>query len=133
MKNVIKDKNGKVIEFTINRRWWMHKSVEEGGSLLLDSESNRKCCLGFYGLACGVDREQIKDIGDYCGTDDPNSLPEQLNWLWKKLDHPWVKYGETKLAEKLVKANDAKNLKLAEKESKIKKLFAKKGIKVNFK
>lgn len=118
---IVKDEDGKVIEFTINRRYWLNGSNAYFG--LLCDEFNNKCCLGHYGKACGMPKKELLGKGLYNGI---NPIPKQMEWLVN--ENP----ADTLIVSNLVNANDSLRLKVKEREEKIIELFAKKGIKVIF-
>lgn len=122
--NVVKDSSGKVISFDIDRNFW---SRGLGGSSLLDGDG-QMCCLGFYGLACGMTFDSIESMAY------PSSVkkktPKQIGWLFE--DSPFISDDEKKNQYALADINDRRDVKNYERERKIKRRFARNGIEVNF-
>src|SRR3954467_11077611 len=80
--NIVKDEEGKVISFDIDRRFWVRGEDDEGSSLL-----NRKatmCCLGHYARACGVSKVDSYQEAFPLGVYRRSKLPEQMRWLFEK-------------------------------------------------
>lgn len=110
-----------ITEFTIKRSEWLHG---EGAvrSYLLRREDGKKCCLGFYSLACGL------EIANIAGSSTPLSianLPAEMKWLMKDP-------GRSEVARKLMARNDRRDLNEEARERGIADLFASQGIKVTF-
>jgi len=55
----------------------------DGESKLLDEEG-RMCCLGFYSVACGLQEDQILNIGTPAHV---APLPEEMEWLIDEKGH----------------------------------------------
>ena len=109
-------------EFTINRSEWMNAYTNEKtgtDSKLLDKDSGRMCCLGFYAKACGVPESKIIN----------QQSPRDI----KQSALPWLMRGglETQLCDGLMETNDGlEDHKKREKE--IKEQFELIGVKVKF-
>lgn len=119
----------KVKEFTIVRKEWLHGEGEDASYLFRHSD-NKKCCLGFYSLACGL---KIKQINGY---QTPYQLVRDKNisvpsWLIVKSNSPGPK-NNSAICKELMEVNDDSTMPEKERESEIKKLFAKAGVKVKF-
>lgn len=110
------------MKLTIDRPTWLRG---EGGdaSALLREKDGKMCCLGFYALACGMEKEDIVGRGGprsvTMTTDTP--LPEQMQWL---MCGPAEHSGD---ATALMVENDNHA-----KEERIAELFAKHGVEVEF-
>lgn len=64
-----------VKKFTVKRsEWYRGKGPQD--SLLLN-EDKQKCCLGFYGIACGLRSQDIRGISA------PAGVIDEHNKLWK--------------------------------------------------
>jgi len=124
----------KLTKFTVNRDAW-DRGREEGGALL---SSYGYCCLGFLGLACGLEDNDLKG----------NSLPEET--MHSKLaedENPWPaslviwrddrphdrrEWKDTHFTNAVVTVNDDCSISDAEREEKLTELFASQGIEVEF-
>ena len=109
------------MKFTINRKTW---SRGECNSSLYRSDDRKKCCLGFYALACGLKVKDIRDRDEPSDVDD-NKQPK-LKALFDRNG------GNNDLCRRLISANDNKNTTDARKEKAIKNNFTKVGVKVEF-
>lgn len=98
-----------ITELVIDRSLW-------GAGLLLKSEDNTMCCLGFASLACGVPINYIKDIG----------MPQ---YSWFEVNH-WMRCSPT--AFSAIHINDDDTITGPEKEAKLIELFGKNGVKLSF-
>ncbi len=116
----------KVTEFTIVRSKWLNGGQAED-SMLLD-HYDRQCCLGFYGSACGLVKEELLEVA-FPSEVNP-SLPEEMSWLLKPFPPESVFISNCQ--DKLVDINDKKGLSQGEREEGIAHEFAKQGITVNF-
>ena len=124
--NVERDEAGKVVAFDIDRRYW-----ERGNGLgsLLNPETQKMCCLGFYSLACGLTYKEIEN------QDLPSSvrLRKEMEWLTEESVLPFDKtLSYSEYEDALAYINDESDLKNSDRERKIKARFAKNGITVNF-
>lgn len=89
--NPIFDESGRVIEFTIDRRAWARGGVNYNtvlGNRLLNRDLGTRCCMGFYGLACGMSNRSLENqatfgsvVEVYGYQTEVNAFPEQLKWL----------------------------------------------------
>jgi hypothetical protein len=111
-----------VNKFTISLSKWGNQIHHwNSGSKLYDEHTDRYCCLGLYGLACGIQSEHLKY----------NLMPSTLNTKWPN----WLfeykgSTGQTWMSL-LADINDT-NLPLADKQKKIADIFAKHGVTVTF-
>lgn len=78
-------------ELVVDRKRW-YRGKGNIRSRLLRPEDNQMCCLGFYGLSCGLKEENIIDVGfpsqvrtgQRHGVDKshkPVPLPKEMHWL----------------------------------------------------
>lgn len=67
------------MKLIIDRKTWLRGEGSEDSRLLRGSDG-KMCCLGFYGLACGLEPKEIK------GMEAPFNLPEES---LKKVS-PWL-------------------------------------------
>lgn len=58
----------KITELVIDRSKWKRGSPCSQDTYLLD-EDGKMCCLGFYALACGADKESIRNKSEPDGLD----------------------------------------------------------------
>lgn len=122
-----KQSKNKVKSLVIKRSEWLRGF----DSRLLEVDSGKKCCLGFYAIACGYSEKEISDYGSPSNLLEidnvPNLFPE---WL--------VPSRENRLnsspAANLININDMNNDVLGDKEreSIIKEIFSNHGVKVTF-
>lgn len=121
------------MKLVIDRKFWQNGSINEGETLLLNSDTGRMCCLGFYGIACGISRAEIADtpspasLARRKGWTRPDEAPEAFRFLveWSRLEDA----GE---ADSLMRFNDAAFRNEKERESKIAEIFARNGVEVEF-
>ncbi len=124
------------MEFTVKRSEWLRgvDGIETPDQSYLRSPFNcKKCCLGFYANACGFNDEQITELGHLEELLDPGyggPVPGQF----KDLVHqsPSGYYNGTDLEREIIRTNDTTSLTDEEREAKLKELFAKAGITINF-
>lgn len=91
---------------------------------LIDGAS--KCCLGFFGLACGILYGEMYFRTSPAVLDNKAFLPSPYSSLLDDLGR------NTDLAEEMMKINDGRNLLPAEREAMLKTLFAKIDVEVEF-
>jgi len=111
------------MELVIDREIWLRG---ENDSYLLRDSDDRRCCLGIYLEACGVDKEQLSNKQDPYDFARGYKLPMQTTWLMLGDHH------NSDLAGQLMGANDDRNLLEEQREEEITFLFAKVGITVRF-
>lgn len=115
------------MQFVIDRFTWL-RGEGTCRSFLLRREDGKKCCLGFYLLACGMTPEQIEH------KESPSSvrnLPEEARWLIQsdQSDQSWASDD----ADDLMFVNDAMiGFKSKQREQRIARIFAKHGVDVKF-
>lgn len=103
-----------ITELIIDRAHW-------GAGLLLRSDDNTMCCLGFASLACGVPINYIKDIG----------MPQ---YSWFEVN-PWMRThpgAGGRGRDTAININDDDTITGPEKEAKLIHLFDKNGVKLSF-
>lgn len=116
------------MEFTIERsRWYRGQGGHE--SALLRKEDSLRCCLGFYGEACGVPDYEMLDISTPFEVKNnvDDEFPIQMEWLIHK---DGIENSQDCLA--LVHINDASHLPESEREAQITEIFARNGHTVTF-
>jgi hypothetical protein len=106
----------KVTAFTIYRDHWLHGEGSQE-SFLLRSGDEKMCCIGFYGRACGVSRDELLGMKS---PDDLCHLPNEMKWLNRR--RPF---------NALVRINDSP-ADDSLREQKIAFIFATRGIRVIF-
>jgi len=126
------------MKFTVERSKWL-RGIGSEHSFLLRSTDGKMCCLGFLGLACGLDPERITNI------DSPNGIPvsssETARKEWSKtvpeaegLFREYVKDNSV-VCEQLMETNDMEtndSVDESHREKALTKLFAEIGIEVKF-
>ncbi len=126
-KKVFKD----VKSFTVKRSKWKRGGKGPGETFLLNKEGHM-CCLGFYALACGLPKKNIREVVA------PRDLVRAgKNWntvLVEKEKAPsgyeFVLNSDT--AVDAIRANDDQELSDKDREADIKDTFKLVGIKVKF-
>lgn len=95
------------------------------------------CCLGFFALKQGLERDEIRDVGQPDGVFMERVLPPlRAPWIKRRLKGlvtgkvSWPK--ATRLCTDLMRVNDDETLSDAERESRLTRLFAKLGWKPRF-
>jgi hypothetical protein len=101
----------------IERERWL-RGEGHGRSQLLRKRDGKMCCLGFFGLACGLDASQLEGNGDPVDARS-DKWPE-----WARENGPDI--------SKLIVTNDDIG-DLADRESSIASIFARHGVTVIFK
>lgn len=136
-KRVVKD----IKKFTVKRENWLRG--EKNDSRLLRYDDNKMCCLGFYARACGIPKKYILDESTP-NESYGNLLNMNTRWdsfLISKSDvctDPFLisvddaYTDDSKSANELMKINDDDTISDKTRENRLKKLFLKNGIKVNF-
>lgn len=114
--NAIKDDDGRVISFDIDREHWLRGKDE---SALYSKKFDAFCCLGFYSVACGKTLEACNGI-----LFPSEILDDKSEWLWTGVAYP--------IEMQLADINDRRDLDDAAREALIKAEFAKHGVMVNF-
>lgn len=124
----------KIKTLTIDRKKWGRG--ETGGSLL-DGQTKKQCCLGFFALECGFNRKNIKNVSEPQELVNRKKINKEkfdkLQPLLKKdYDHGDNIYTHSKNTGILMEVNDSIKLTDIEREEKIIKYFKKIGVKVRF-
>lgn len=116
------------MEFKIKRSEWLYG--EGSNRSYLHRVDDKKCCVGFYLEALGVDPNYLKKIGFATAYLLGNNLPRTALWL-EKVTLNGNKLN-SRVAEELYEANDQFYVNEKERESTIKDLFSKNGVTVVF-
>lgn len=127
-----------VKEFTIVRSKWARGWDTGGGSTLLyNPTTERMCCLGFYGVACGaVATSEAESVGIWNQGAPHGSQSFWPRWLFEPTYE--VKDGTLSISRelteyyRLTEANDSLDISEEERERRVVEGFARHGIKVNF-
>jgi len=124
------------MKLVIKRKTWLRGATGGSGSSCLLDDKGRMCCLGFFGRARGLRPKEIRNVGT------PSGVCEYDDKAVVKIFGPLVVLQEYKesegyvedsdLADHLMTANDDEDISDKSRETKIKKLFAKIGVKVTF-
>ena len=155
MKNVKKDKTGKIISFTISRKTWLRGHGGDFSALLWTKESFKRlcseldnsqenlnlakecqgkmCCLGIGARLCGVPKKALDSVAT------PRDLSFDNMQYFEKVEKgfPWLlspRYSNMndKAMFKAMSINDDKGITDRVRESELKKLFKKYGCVVKF-
>lgn len=115
----------KVRQFTIKKAGWVRgKNLgDEENFSSLENKRGNKCCLGFYAEALG--NPVRSSSGNFAALPSCISDSDWPKWLVSKGD-------DTKHCYQLSLANDKEFSRERDRERRIKQLFARQGIKVNF-
>ena len=112
-----------VKSFTVKRSQWGRGAKKTAGALL-DKDSGKRCCLGFLARACGVPDEECEDQPDLISVDLETVLPSALfEEDPENCDTPHS------IAMEL---NDGDKYVGKRREAKLREIFRKAGIRVNF-
>lgn len=115
-------------EFVIPRDRWLRGEGDGGDVYLLRPADAKMCCLGIYLEACGAHASDLLNRRYPSSVSAP--LPNAAEWLIERLSQ--LVRGDTAEAVKLANANDNSHLSEVDRESTVKKLFERRGIKVTF-
>lgn len=119
-----------VHSFVINEDQWIHGTKEKwvsNSGLRLDD--GKMCCLGFYAQSCGVKAMDLLGLGEPCELS--STLIRSNKKLELLFDEPLALIQKPEVDE-LIEVNDQDGLTLAQRKSKVKKLFRELGVKVEF-
>ena len=121
----------KITSFVIDRALWLRGGGAKSTSCLLNDEGKR-CCLGFYGKACGL------TDGMQLHTADPEQLDlaskkalgvAGASWLFQEDEYRNTNSGTT---NNLIFENDSRYSTDEKREAVITRIFAENGITVTF-
>lgn len=119
-----------MFKFTIDREVWARGSKET--NILLNPQTGKMCCLGIYALACGLKSKDIENAGtpeeipvDY------RAIPKNYKFLIDKQRDSYY-FSDSDIVGKFVEINDSNKYHGKRREDKIKKLFLKNNIEVDF-
>lgn len=120
-----------VTEFVIKRSEWL-RGEGANNSQLIREKDGKKCCLGIYGLACGITAEEMKFLSEpyQLATIKPALLPKEMYWLVTQ-DGPMC-FNNTLIATELMNTNDVRGIGEYFRERKVAEYFAMKDIIVRF-
>jgi hypothetical protein len=118
------------MKLTINRKDWLRG---EGGekSRLYREDDGRLCCLGFYGLACGLNKNDMVDKPTPAQV-PPDKRPAFGPLFKKTYLKRHAVYSLNRVCLRLIRINDRNTTSDAFKEKAIKNNFSKIGVKVTF-
>lgn len=114
------------MKLIIDRATWLRGEGYEDSKLYRPSDG-KMCCLGFYSLACGLQQNDITELECPGSATDPKINKKWPKWLTK------LENSQTKECIDLMEHNDNENISDKERENKIKTIFARHGVKVEFK
>jgi hypothetical protein len=139
-KKVVKD----VKSFVVDRKTWYRGKGTDRSCLL--NNANRMCCLGFYALACGLDKKVIRNIPDPShavkltegeAVQDINeksvTRKSDVRWSTKLINKNDIYHDNTYHCYDLMSVNDDDEITEEVRENELTKLFKKIGIQVTFK
>jgi len=127
-------------KFIVSRARWARGASE---NYLFNPSTEKMCCLGHYGVACGIPRDAMTLVGNPYTLGDL-SRDERVHELWNKLCEwhepegmqadPYLEpeYDNSELARGAITINDDPQMTDAERELALTILFAKWGIEVEF-
>lgn len=108
-----------ITELTIDRKQWMRG---RGAGKLLNALDEKMCCLGFFAIACGASKDDIRDVRT------PRSLMSYksifLDQLVAKLDAQGrILSMNNETADALMNTNDSRDLTEEDREKEIAELM----------
>jgi len=111
------------MKLVIEREHW-----ERGtSSARLRKDNGQMCCLGFFGLACGIEPDTLLGAGS------PEEIADRAWPDWALLDSEGAYHlMDSETIELLIEANDGKEATEPEREARIAELFAEHGVEVEF-
>jgi len=119
----------KITSFVIDRETWDRGGLRQTALL---TDDNKRCCLGFYGEACGLsDSMQLN-------TADPGELDEASKKTLKDAGGEWLFmqdeycHRQSKATNDLIFENDNSVAKEEAREQNIARIFADNGVTVTF-
>jgi hypothetical protein len=114
------------MQFTIERAKWLRGETD---SWLLRPKDQKMCCLGFFCLAAGIERDRIwmKTTPQVLCRDE-EQIPHELQGLVDSMGKPT----NSALCTSLIEVNDDNSITDEEREQGIIRLFAKIGHEVTF-
>lgn len=113
------------MKLKINRKKWLRN--DDTDSFLLRNRDAKMCCLGFYALAKGLRRNQIRDCSSPQYLEN-KYIPKMKNLVRKRYDE----YENNKVCSRLMTWNDSVVITEKVREEKIKYWFKKIGVEVEF-
>src|SRR5687768_7332682 len=128
----VKKEKGRVVAFDINRKFWGRASTASGS--LLDVDTQLMCCLGFYGLACGLPKKRIANKCYLSDAELSERLKKEFAWLTNNASP--ISSDEIQLSNSLevalaqINDSEVEYKRRDKKERLIKKFFANNGITV---
>lgn len=114
------------MKLTINRPQWL-RGEGSTASRLVRVADDKMCCLGFYGLACGIPKAKMTNIQSFLPFESKISLPDSMSWLLGE-----KKEWSSKLGAKLMLTNDNEEKTNQDRESELIELFAQVGVELTF-
>lgn len=111
-------------EFTIKRSEWLRGEMDE--SYLLRASDRKRCCIGFYLSACGID-----DI-DLLAKRSPHDLSSIMGKHWLLHKHTNGEIHDSDKCSNLIISNDAETFTQKQREQQIVEIFAEQGIEASF-
>lgn len=115
------------MKLTIDRNKWQ-RGESDSKAFLFRSETGKMCCLGFYGIACGLTVEQLSDKPAPCDV-----ACEQQGDAWEKLlNRKHEQLWNSSITNDLMIENDHEERKESIRERRIAELFASIGVEVEF-
>lgn len=116
------------MKLIIDRTKWL-RGEGEGKSFLFRPEDEKMCCLGFYGLACGLSQEELSGIKN---PGAPGIIEKFPDWLIQlKPARRWFDQ-VSEACGSLIIINDKEGIFEKDREKQIQVIFAKNGVEVEF-
>lgn len=116
------------MQLIIDRNLWLRGEGHDASALHRKSDG-KMCCLGIYGLACGLPLDKLT------GKNQPNELKGYPEWLLihvtPSLDSKAYTGCSTDCGD-LIMCNDAKLYQDPEREAKITEIFSRHDVEVTF-
>lgn len=134
------DRKGKLVDLTIDRAFWGTGALCRVEYDEISGDAGDMCCLGFASRACGVKTSSLYRIESF-GYDDIN-LPSNLRSARRAIAKifPAMLQEPSDIESELstfpyvaAEINDSTSLTDHQKEQRLRRLFAKEGVKLHFK
>lgn len=117
-----------VKEFTVKRSEWLRGEGDDDSYLYRTTDS-KKCCVGFFALACGLEQRQIENIVSMAELNKVIGSVYNGRFVTKTSPTTWT---TSFSAAKIYAINDSEILTDQEREATLINYFQELDIKINF-
>jgi hypothetical protein len=122
------------MKLVIDRNKWLRGEGTENSCLLRPTDG-KMCCLGFFGLACGLTAKRITDVVAPVKIPVEIGVSARREWMRNVPEAEALfddEMGTSEICGELMSTNDRVSLSEAEREQKIRALFAEMSVEVVF-